>query len=375
MKKLLSSILALILCFSLLSTFSLAATVDEDSTHIQELEYDRVVDLPDGGKDYVYIIEGIENHYLVPPEDFNPLTATDAQLERYCFPARPEIVNGISDQNEDQSTEYSEWVKLMENYSGTPDPDLSIRITPITDENNEATTRATSSRTSKIWSGYESNLGANSSAFYTQVQVDFKQPTISATSGSCLNSYWVGLGGRNTPKLVQAGTATEGKSNHYAWYEYLSDSTGQTVAMQVIPNLSISAGDNIHVYISFQKANGKFGYYVANNTTGKSASGYVDNLPSSTQFDGTTAEWIVERCSMVSGSTSIPYNLGKYGTVTMSNCKATLNSSNTWLGASDLSGLYKVTMTSNGQSSGTVLSLPGSLSSNNSFTCTWKAYK
>ena len=242
MKKLLSSILALILCFSLLSTFSLAATVDEDSTHIQELEYDRVVDLPDGGKDYVYIIEGIENHYLVPPEDFNPLTATDAQLERYCFPARPEIVNGISDQNEDQSTEYSEWVKLMENYSGTPDPDLSIRITPITDENNEATTRATSSRTSKIWSGYESNLGANSSAFYTQVQVDFKQPTISATSGSCLNSYWVGLGGRNTPKLVQAGTATEGKSNHYAWYEYLSDSTGQTVAMQVIPNLSISAG-------------------------------------------------------------------------------------------------------------------------------------
>ena len=374
MKKFLSYILAVAMCLALMPTISFAATDDETSVNIQELEYDHVIDFPDGGKDYVYIIEGIENHYLVPPEGFNPLTATDEELDRYCFPDRPNIVNGISDDSMAQSTEYAEWVALMENYSGAPEPDLAVRINPVVDEGSEPTTRATSSRYSKIWSGYESNLGANSKSFYTQVQVDYKQPTISATSGSCLNSYWVGLGGRNTAKLVQAGTATEGKSDHYAWYEYLSDYTGETVAMQVISSLPVKAGDKIHVYIAFQKANNKFEYYIANNTTGKSASGYV-NLQSSTQFDGTTAEWIVERCSRVSGGVSTPYNLGKYGTATMTNCKATLNSSNTWYGASDLSGLYKVTMTSNGKSSGTVLSSPGSISSSDSFSCTWKAYK
>lgn len=91
MKKFLSCILAVAMCLALMPTISFAATDDETSVNIQELEYDHVIDFPDGGKDYVYIIEGIENHYLVPPEGFNPLTATDEELDRYCFPDRPNI--------------------------------------------------------------------------------------------------------------------------------------------------------------------------------------------------------------------------------------------------------------------------------------------
>ena len=87
----------------------------------------------------------------------------------------------------------------------------------------------------------------------------------------------------------------------------------------------------IHVYITFQKANNKFEYYIANNTTGKSASGYVE-LDASKQFDGTTVEWVVERCKSGGSLTS----LGDYGTMTMKNCKATLNSSNTWLNLGNL---------------------------------------
>lgn len=102
------------------------------------------------------------------------------------------------------------------------------------------------------------------------------------------------------------------------------------------------------------------------NTTGKSASGYVE-LDASKQFDGTTVEWVVERCKSGGSLTS----LGDYGTMTMKNCKATLNSSNTWLNLGNLSNLYKVTMIGYG---GNTLSSPGSISSGTQFTCTFKDY-
>lgn len=255
----------------------------------------------------------------------------------------------------------------MANYTGTPEPEISVSVQPVNPEPTAPVTRATSA-TSYNWSGYVSDLGDSSSKFYTQAQVDYTQPTISAIESGAvtLNSYWIGFGGYNgSEKLVQAGTSTYGKSTHKAWYEYLSD-TGETVHMQYIDSLTVSAGDSIHVYITFQKANNKFEYYIANNTTGKSASGYVE-LDASKQFDGTTVEWVVERCKSGGSLTS----LGDYGTMTMKNCKATLNSSNTWLNLGNLSNLYKVTMIGSGRNT---LSSPGSISSGTQFTCTFKDY-
>jgi hypothetical protein len=336
----------------------------------ETVSYDSVSVFLDGGKDYIYVIDGVENHYLVPPDGFTPLTATDDELERYCFPARPDIF----------SDDYAEWETLMANYRETPDPIIKtkrVSLDRVSLDKEVLSTSASSvmatstTRYSRIWSGYESNLGSSSATFYNQVQMDYIHPTISSTSGSCYNSYWVGLGGRNSGKLVQAGTATSGSSTHVAWYEYLSD-TASSVSMQIISSLTINAGDNIHVYISFQKANNKFEYYIANNTTGQSAAAYV-TLASSDYLDGTTAEWIVERCT--NGSTGLPYNLGNYGTITLTTCKATLSTSSTWLNLGSLSGLYNIIMKSNGASSGTTLSTPGSISSSNTqFSCTWNNY-
>lgn len=103
--------------------------------------------------------------------------------------------------------------------------------------------------------------------------MDYTQPTISAIESGAvtLNSYWIGFGGYNGSEKPGSGWYK------YLWeeytqsmYEYLSD-TGETVHMQYIDSLTVSAGDSIHVYITFQKANNKFEYYIANNTTGKSA--------------------------------------------------------------------------------------------------------
>lgn len=356
--------LSLLMGVAVLLVSSLPAFAAEvETTDCAFVSYDYVTEFDDGGKDYVYIIDGVKNHYLVPPDDFDPLTATDEELDRYCFPDRPEAM-ALSDA---ANSDYSDWYSLMANYTGTPEPEISVSVQPVNPEPTAPVTRATSA-TSYNWSGYVSDLGDSSSKFYTQAQVDYTQPTISAIESGAvtLNSYWIGFGGYNgSEKLVQAGTSTYGKSTHKAWYEYLSD-TGETVHMQYIDSLTVSAGDSIHVYITFQKANNKFEYYIANNTTGKSASGYVE-LDASKQFDGTTVEWVVERCKSGGSLTS----LGDYGTMTMKNCKATLNSSNTWLNLGNLSNLYKVTMIGSG---GNTLSSPGSISSGTQFTCTFKDY-
>lgn len=360
-KKFVCCALALSMMLMLLPAH--ATTIDHQTSTQAEMSvtYDAITIFPDGGKDYKFYIDGVENHYLVPPDGFTPLTASDEDLARYGFPARP---------NESDIDSLNEWEQLMGNYTGTPEPELSVVVKPSEPgaiEGKELQPRV-SSRYTANWSGYVADLGVNSSSFYTQVQMDYTQPTVTSASGTCINSYWVGLGGYNTGKLVQAGTATNGTSDHYAWYEYLSN-TGDWIYMTRL-NLAVRAGDSIHVYISFQAANNIFSYYIANNTTGQSVANTV-SLTTAAQFDGTTAEWVVERCS--SGSNSL-YNLGNYGTMTLRNCKATLNSSNTWYNLSGLSNLYQVTMTSNALASGRVLSKPGSVVSNNQFSCTWRNY-
>lgn len=322
-----------------------------------------VTDLPDGGKDYVFLVEGVENHYLVPPEGFNPVVASDEQLATYAFPPRPDV---------EDFDAYSQWVSLMENYESTPLPEIEITVKPVEDENVSSTqTRSvTGTMRTTNWAGYVADLGTNSSNFYTQVQMDYKHPTIADIGGTSVTSYWVGLGGSNTHKLVQAGTATHNTAIHYAWYEYLSD-TGETVAAQHLESLTINPGDRMHVYISFQRANNKFSYYIANNTTGKSASGIV-NLSAATQFDGSTAEWIIERAEIptTSGGTYLT-SLGNFGEISITNCQATKNTSNTWYNLGQLN-VKKCVMYNN--SGSYILAEPGSITSSNRFICYFRNY-
>lgn len=281
--------------------------------------------------------------------------ASDEELAQYCFPSRPDTTDKDA---------YLAWINLMLSYNGTPEPKIVITTKPIDDSENNISTATIESTYSPNWSGYISNLDSSGATLYTQIQADYKEPTISEVSGNCENSYWVGLGGNKTSRLVQAGTISSGKYTHYAWYEYLGDS--ETITVTPV-NLTVNAGDNIHVYVSFQRSNNLFSYYIANNTTGKSVSGSV-TLDASTQYDGTSAEWIVER-NLVDGSLA---NLGNYGAITFTNCKATLNTSNTWHNLSSLSNLEKCTMRNGAQ---VVLSEPGGISSNNTFSCTWRKYK
>lgn len=358
-RKFMSMLMAftMFLSLSTINAFAASEATDE-APSFERVECDSVEVLEDGGKIYTYVIDGVVNKFPVPPDDFDPLTATDEQLSVYGFPTRP-VTRDVE--------AYSSWLALVEDYDSTPIPVIEVMDRPVsgamvTDSNSAA--RAGSIYSSN-WSGYESNLGTSSSSHYTQVQVDYTQPTISSISGTSNSNvigYWVGLGGHNTGSLVQAGTATTGSNDYWAWYEYLSASNLNPAIR--ITSLEINPGDSIHVYISFQRANDKFNYYIANNTTGKSASGIVE-IDADEYFDGSTAEWIIERAQS---------NMPNFGSINMTSCQATLNTSSTWTKLNSLSGVNKITLTSNGASSGTVLCSPGSISNNDKFTATWKAY-
>lgn len=372
-KKLLAVTLTAV---SVLSLCSMETYAETNEVKTSSPVCDSVEEYPDGGKKYTYYIEGVANHCYVPPTGFNPLTASDEELARYYFPPRPDAA-------EEES--YAQWVDLMSNYKGTPEPELVVTVKPAEEQDNSIlayngilarNNRSYGTRYSKFWSGYDSNLGKTSSLLYTQVQMDYVHPSINSAGKLYFNAIWTGLGGvNNEDLLVQAGTVNDGVHPNlppnYASFEYLSDDRSETIGITRV-DLGISPGDRIHVYVSFQKANDLFSYYIANNTTGQSANGTV-KLSADKHYDGTTAEWVVERVQHTVNNERVPYNLGDYGTVTLTNCKATLNTSNTWLDLDSLSGLNKIIMTSDRTSSGTVLSEPGDISSSDTFTCTWKA--
>ena len=116
MKKHLSIILSLllVLCTSLYVNANTSPITDKDDN----LSY--IVEFEDGGKDYVYIIYGVENHCLVPPEGFNPLTASDEDLKKYCFPPRPS-----------EKSELQNWENNLKHYKSTPTPKLQYKINGV----------------------------------------------------------------------------------------------------------------------------------------------------------------------------------------------------------------------------------------------------
>ncbi len=53
-----------------------------------EYQCDHIEYLDDGGRIYVYFIDGIKNSFPVPPDGFDPLTASDEDLSTYGFPPK-----------------------------------------------------------------------------------------------------------------------------------------------------------------------------------------------------------------------------------------------------------------------------------------------
>ena len=257
------------------------------------LQPHKIENLPDGGKNIIFKYNDVTIVSPVQPDDFDPLTASDEQLRTYAIPERPKEESALAAWNERFST-----------------------YTPVVSETLEVTDKyfsTGSSLSSSNWSGYIANQVSTSNR-WVAVQGDFKQPSVSETLTSALMGSWVGIGGYNSGRLVQAGTAiefTNSKKSYWAWYEFLAPGH-QNPAIKF--PVKVSPGDAIHIYVSYETANNRCSFYVENQTKSTYSNHYVLNeQPTNTYYDGTTAEWIDENARIL---------FPNYGTNAWTNCKA-----------------------------------------------------
>lgn len=246
-----------------------------------------VTPLPDGGRAYVYSIDGTTATFPVAPPHFDPLHASHAQLAEYGFQERPAL----------ESPSYPAWAETMSNYRSTPIPAVALGPTRILPhQKGSGSTSPSGGFIQSNWGGWIANWG---STHYVATEMDFTEPSTQTTSCSgSTAAAWTGLGGYNTGKLVQDGVEvpTNGlslcssePSGYCAWYEYLNATTNH--GPTIMSNLNIRSGDNMHLYTVYSSALGRINFYVADNTTGTSQSVIITGVGTS-YYDGTSGDFI-----------------------------------------------------------------------------------
>lgn len=360
-RRIVSSIttLAMVFSFGTVNAMDAYNAVDDGQASVV-LDYDRIEELPDGGKIYIYLIDGMEHKFPVPPEGFKPLTATDEQLEAYGFPPRPD---------EENQEEYEQWAELMSCYKFTKAPKLEKSVERVKTDTGISTLAAGDVNDPKGYNmgGYSSEISGTK--FYTQLQFDLVYPTITTNETTAKNSFLACFGRPDYQKTIGVGFTTistkSGSNSTSTWYGYRASGSGE-LSKFTITGFNPKAGDNLHVYISYQKANNALNYYLANNTTGETKSAVINGIDASKYFEGSTAAWVTQFHKKSNGTN---YPLGNFGTITFKNCKAMLNTSTSWTNLGSLEGRKKYEM--NGVEGIPQLISVSNIVNGNQFSCTW----
>ena len=267
----------------------------------------KVEELPDGGKLNHYEVDG-DTVVPVPPADFSPLTASDADLTTYGLPPGPAA----------DADDFPAWSLDMAAWK--PGPDLGLCITDLHFGSSFVRTSASTAFVpigqDEPWSGYVADETSNT---YIAVQGDYVQKAKGATSCSpATMGSWVGIGGYSTESLIQTGTAFTSTPTYYAWYEYIDPTHGNPAVM--MPNVDVDPGEGIHVYTVHQRSTGQTTFYVYDTTDGTHQS--VVKTIASSYYDGKSGEHIAE----AAGGTY----LGNFGNLNWTNTKVQLLSG-TWV--------------------------------------------
>jgi hypothetical protein len=158
---------------------------------------------------------------------------------------------------------------------------------------------ATGTGTSINWAGYAVDEGS-----YSGVSGTFTMPELSYSSTMSSNATWVGIGGRTSDDLIQAGVyeiADANGATYQAWYELLPDNATSV-------NLAVHPNDSISIAI-VETSTDTWNIVITNNTTKQQFAKTVQYHSSHS-----SAEWIQERpqvngaFSLLSGFTPIQFS-------------------------------------------------------------------
>ena len=225
-----------------------------------------------------------------PPASFNPLTATDAELDRYGFPRRPSRDLGAD--------VLARWERRVMSQTRIV-PQLKQTNTfhaPIRSLKQIKASGGTIEANSENWSGYAivdpSNPFAKPGS-QVEAQYIVPKPVSGCESGSetYSSANWVGIDGAFSNDVLQAGTETDldcaAGASYYAWIEWYPNSEIR------VTNLAVSPGDLMSVS-AFIAADASKHLSIENLTTRKSVS-LAMTPPRGTELVGNSIEWIVER--------------------------------------------------------------------------------
>jgi hypothetical protein len=252
-----------------------------------------------------------------PPAGFDPVKASDQELDAYGFPPRPDL--------KAQPQAYAGWERAMRA--------ARHRIVPVLQHVDHfhgpvhTADPEDSTGTSANWSGVVVDNGLkafNPSTSFRVVSAEFVVPVANQAFGKCTGGWdysatWVGIDGFGGDELLQAGTESDALCIHYmlgqyyAWFEYFESRLNNPSVK--IMNLPVVAGDDMLVTV-FATSAIQGQAFLENLTSGQFVS--IGIPMNGTPFIGHSVEWVVERPT-VNGQ---PSTLTNYASDYFSNCIA-----------------------------------------------------
>jgi hypothetical protein len=239
--------------------------------------------------------------YDQPPAGFDPLTASELELEQYGFPPRPpqsDRAHYASWKRAATATRFTPQLTPTNIYNG---PARIVKIGPGVRTANQG---PVFSANSQNWSGFVLD-GANGTFTKNGSEIieQWYVPHATQAPGTCNSTWdysfeWVGFDGWTASDVLQAGTEADANcsSTLYSfWYEWYPFSETRI-------SFTISPGDDVEVEVWYTTTS-PFGHAQWFNATTAKATSVGFNPPSGTTYLGNSAEWIVERPT-VSGALS-----------------------------------------------------------------------
>jgi Peptidase A4 family len=212
------------------------------------------------------------------PRGFDPVTASDADLDRYGYPPRPDA-NANADA-------YAEWVQAVQAVRVHVAPSGVVR-----------TDRVEGNATSGNWSGM---VAKGAGGQFTKAVGKWVVPLALTDDNHspAYSSLWVGLDGYTSGDIVQDGSESDAAvllgflvTTYYVWIEYYPDN-GSTE----LSNFDVNPGDQM--YMSAKTCRNTHHqligcFYLVDQTQGEATKAY--ERPPHASFAGNNAEWILER--------------------------------------------------------------------------------
>lgn len=197
----------------------------------------------------------------VPPQAFNPLTATDAALACYGLPARPT-----------DPTSLQHWQWIMQHIKRYVYP-ASALGSPV----GEGAPYGQIGTSAGNWAGYHLSSNQNTQwpyAKWFQVDADVVVRTVTGySSGGCANlqlGSWIGLGGVTTSNnLSQIGVEqkTSNPATYRAWWQVASSQSPVTIT-----EVPVHPGDTISLEVHYNEGQASTTFFIENVTTGLTTS-------------------------------------------------------------------------------------------------------